>query len=232
MGPPHLHIKYWPSHSIIKSHFTFEFARSHHEQTEKSAVWYHRVTVPVNALFQFHTVHSRSYRVCPIDIPNLECIEPRLRWSPARWSRWLLCGCWLQFWLSLLKIEVQPVAGDDRAVFFVPKTVTVPVAIYDCFLPCPFYSTHIPMFTVLDPLLEFTYHLLSSWRKFALCIQSLLCMLFCFGWTPCQRSDMMLMGGLPTCQWYDSLYIRIIWLLVCLWNLCKPDMVPVSIYVE
>ena len=39
-------------------------------------------------------------------------------------------------------------------------------------------------------------------------------------------------GGLPTCPWYDSIYIRIIWLLLCLWNLCKPDMVPVSIYVE
>ena len=38
--------------------------------------------------------------------------------------------------------------------------------------------------------------------------------------------------GLPTCLWHDSLYIRIIWLLVCLWNSCKPDMVPVSIYVE
>ena len=37
------------------------------------------------------------------------------------------------------------------------------------------------MFTVLDPLLEFTYHLPSSWRKFALCIQSLLCMLFFSG---------------------------------------------------
>ena len=49
------------------------------------------------------------------------------------------------------------------------------------------------MFTVLDPLLEFTYHLLFSWRKFALCIQSLLCMLFLFGWPPCQRSDMILM---------------------------------------
>ena len=49
------------------------------------------------------------------------------------------------------------------------------------------------MFTVLDPLLEFTYHLLVSWRKFALCIQSLLCMLFLFGWPPCQRSDMILM---------------------------------------
>ena len=73
------------------------------------------------------------------------------------------------------------------------KTVTVPVAIYDSFLPCPFYSTHIPMFTVLDPLLEFTYHLLFSWSKFALCIQSLLCMLFLFGWPPCQRSDMILM---------------------------------------
>ena len=49
------------------------------------------------------------------------------------------------------------------------------------------------MFTVLVPLLEFTYHRLSSWRKFALCIQSLLCMLFLFGWPPCQRSDMISM---------------------------------------
>ena len=81
-------------------------------------------------------------------------------------------------------------------VFFIPKLVTVPVAIYDCFLPCPFYSTYIPMFTVLDPLLEFTYHLPSSWRKFASCIQSLLsllCILFLLGWPPCQRSDMILM---------------------------------------
>ena len=73
------------------------------------------------------------------------------------------------------------------------KTVTVPAAIYDSILPCPFYSTLIPMFTVLDPLLEFTYHLLFSWRKFASCIQSLPCMLFLFGWPPCQRSDMILM---------------------------------------
>ena len=73
------------------------------------------------------------------------------------------------------------------------KTVTVPVTIYDSFLPCPFYSTLVPMFTVLNSLLEFTYHLLFSWRKFALCIQSLLCMLFLFGWPPYQRSDMILM---------------------------------------
>ena len=39
-------------------------------------------------------------------------------------------------------------------------------------------------------------------------------------------------GGLPTCLWYHSLYTRIIWLLLCFWNICKPDMVPVSIYVE
>ena len=56
-----------------------------------------------------------------------------------------------------------------------------------------FYCTHIPLFTVLDPLLEFTYHLLFSWRKFALCIQSLLCLLSLFGWPPCQGSDMILM---------------------------------------
>ena len=48
--------------------------------------------------------------------------------------------------------------------------------------------------------------------------------------TPAVRSD--LNGGFPTCLWCDSLHIRIIWLLVYLWNLCKPDMVLISIYVE
>ena len=124
-------------------------------------------------------------------------------------------------------------------VFFIPKIVTVLSTsgnlwqwqFMTVFFHALFYSTYIPMFTVLDPLLEFTYHLLSSWRKFALCIQSLLCMLFLFGWPPCQvRYN--LNGGLPTCLWYDSLYIRIIWLLLCLCNSCKPDMVPVSIYVN
>ena len=61
------------------------------------------------------------------------------------------------------------------------------------FLHALFNNTHIPMFTVLDPLLEFTYHLLSCWRKFTLCIQLLLCMLFISGWPPCQRSDVILM---------------------------------------
>ena len=114
-------------------------------------------------------------------------------------------------------------------VFFIPKTVTVPVAIDDsCFLTCPFHSTHIPMFTVLDPLLEFTYHLLSSWRKFALCIQSLLCMLFLFGWPPypCQPSDMILMevsqraydmihyiSGLYGCLYVCEIYVNLIWYL-------------------
>ena len=82
------------------------------------------------------------------------------------------------------------------------------------------------MFKVLDPLLEFTYHLLFSWRKFALCIQSLLCMLFLFGWPPCQRSDMILMevsqhaydmihyisglfGYFSVCE----IYINLIWYL-------------------
>ena len=82
------------------------------------------------------------------------------------------------------------------------------------------------MFTVLDPLLEFTYHLLFSWRKFALCIQSLLCMLFLSGWPPCQRSDMILMevsqhaydmihyisglfGYFPVC----AIYVNLIWYL-------------------
>ena len=89
-----------------------------------------------------------------------------------------------------------------------------------------FYSTLVPMFTVLDPLLEFTYHLLFSWRKFALCIQSLLCMLFLFGWPPCQRSDMILMevsqhaydmihniSGLFGYFYVCEIYINLIWYL-------------------
>ena len=89
-----------------------------------------------------------------------------------------------------------------------------------------FYSTLVPMFTVLDPLLEFTYHLLFSWRKFALCIQSLLCMLFLFGWPPCQRSDMILMevsqhaydmihyiSGLLGYFYVCEIYVNLIWYL-------------------
>ena len=82
------------------------------------------------------------------------------------------------------------------------------------------------MFTVLDPLLEFTYHLLLSWRKFALCIQSLLCMLFLFGWPPYQRSDMILMevaqhaydmihyiSGLFGYFYVCEIYVNLIWYL-------------------
>ena len=82
------------------------------------------------------------------------------------------------------------------------------------------------MFTVLDPLLEFTYHLLFSWRKFALCIQSLLCMLFLFGWPPCQRSDVILMevsqhaydmihyiSGLFGYLYVCETYVNLIWYL-------------------
>ena len=82
------------------------------------------------------------------------------------------------------------------------------------------------MFTVLDPLLEFTYHLLFSWRKFALCIQSLVCMLFLFGWPPCQRSDMILMevsqhaydmihniSGLFGYFYVCEIYVNLIWYL-------------------
>ena len=89
-----------------------------------------------------------------------------------------------------------------------------------------FHSTHIPMFTVLDPLLEFTYHLLFSWRKFALCIQSLLCILFLLGWPPCQRSDMILMevsqhaydmihyiSGLFDYFYVCEIYVNLIWYL-------------------
>ena len=51
-----------------------------------------------------------------------------------------------------------------------------------------------------------------SWVKHFQCDK------FCSACLLCQvRND--LNGGLPTCLWYDSLYIKIIWLLVCLWNL-------------
>ena len=112
-------------------------------------------------------------------------------------------------------------------VFFIPENSDSTSGNLRQFSSMPFfYSTLIPMFTVLDPSLEFTYHLLFSWRKFALCIQSLLCMLFLFGWPPCQRSDMILMevsqhaydmipyisglfGYLSVCE----IYVNLIWYL-------------------
>ena len=111
------------------------------------------------------------------------------------WSWWLLSGWRLQLWLSLLKLGVQPVAGDDHhdCLFHSYKQWQYQWQFTTVFFHALFYSTLIPMFTVLDPLLKFTYHLLFSWRKFALCIQSLLCMLFLFRWPPCQGSDMILM---------------------------------------
>ena len=72
---------------------------------------------------------------------------------------------WGQHYLNQCQWDILSAAGSRGwspwLSFSFLKTVTVPVAIYDSFLPCPFfYSTHIPMFTVLDPLLEFTNHLL------------------------------------------------------------------------
>ena len=94
------------------------------------------------------------------------------------------------------------------------------------FLHAIFYITNIPMFTVFDPSLEFTCHLLSCWRKFALCIQSLLCMLFLSEWPPCQRSDMILMevsqraydiihyiSGLFCYFYVCEIYVNLIWYL-------------------
>ena len=114
--------------------------------------------------------------------------------------------------------------------FFIPKnSVQYQWQIMTVFFHARFYSTHIPMFTVLDPLLEFTYHLQFSWRKFALCIQSLLCMLFLFGWPPCQRSDMILMevsqhaydmihyiSGLFGYVYVCEIYVNLIWYLYLL----------------
>ena len=103
------------------------------------------------------------------------------------------------------------------------------------------------MFTVLDPLLEFTYHLLFSWRKFALCIQSLLCMLFLFGWPPCQRSDMILMevsqhaydmihyiSGLFGYFSVCAIYVNLIWYLYLfmLNKFCLSLSLPVASWAE
>ena len=145
------------------------------------------------------------------------------------WSWWLLSGCRLQLWLSLLKLEVT-LEGWSRwlSFSFLKQWQYQRQFITVCFHAL-FYSTHIPLFTVFDPLLEFTYHLLSSWSKFALCIQLLLCMLFLFGWPPCQRSDMILME--VSQRAYDMIHY-ISRLFGYSWNLCKPDMVPLSIYVE
>ena len=144
------------------------------------------------------------------------------------WSWWLPSGWRLQLWLSLLKPGVQPVAGDDHhdCLFHSWKQWQYQRQFTTVFFHALFYSTLIPMFTVFDPLLEFTYHLLFSWRKFALCIQSLLCMLFLFGWPPCQRSDMILMevsqhaydmihyiSGLLGYFSVCAIYVNLIWYL-------------------
>ena len=48
-----------------------------------------------------------------------------------------------------------------------------------------------------------------------------------------EAGDESIEAGEKTLQsCYNSLYININWLLLCLWHLCKSDMVPVSIYVE
>ena len=59
---------------------------------------------------------------------------------------------------------------------------------------------------------------------------SLPCMLFLFGWLPCQRSDMTLVE--VSQRTYNHLCVRDLWLFVYSWKLCKPDMVPVSTFVS
>ena len=117
-------------------------------------------------------------------------------------------------------------------VFFIPKTVTVPVASYDSFLPCPFLQY---TYTYVYSALSLTrVHLSSAIQLTQICIMYSIIAVYALPFRvasmPAVRYD--LNGGLPMCLWYDWQYIRIIWLLLCLWNLCKPDLVPVSIYVE
>ena len=92
------------------------------------------------------------------------------------------------------------------------------------FVPCPFLKC---TYTYVYRAWSLTLVHLSSaipLTQICICIQSLLCMLLLFGWPPCQRSDMIWpqigSGGLPACLCCDSLYIRIIWSLVRLRNLC------------
>ena len=77
------------------------------------------------------------------------------------------------------------------------------------------------MFTVLDPV-DANLHYVFNYY----CVSSSF-----FGWSPWQRSDMILVE--VSKRAYDMVnYISIYMVILCLWNLCKPDMVPVSIYVE
>ena len=104
-------------------------------------------------------------------------------------------------------------------VFFIPKAVTVAVAIYDSVFFHALSIVHI--YLCLQWLIP-----CSSWHKFALCIQSLLCMLFLFRWPLCQRSDMILLevsqcaydmihyiSGLYGYLYVCEIYVNLIWYL-------------------
>ena len=111
-------------------------------------------------------------------------------------------------------------------IFFIPKTVTVAVAICDSFLTCTFL------------LYTYTYFY-SAWSCTRVHVSSailltqiytmysvLLCMLFLSGWPPCQRSDMILMevsqraydmihyiSGLFGYFYDYEIYVNLIWYL-------------------
>ena len=165
-----------------------------------------------------------------------------------RWSQWLLCVCWLPLWLSLLKLEVQPVEEDDRSdcLFHFRNSDSTGGNLWHCFCPWPFCnSTYIIMFTVLDPLLKFIFHLLSSQQKSAFCIHSLLWTLFLFRWHLCQQSHITLMevsqcaynmihyisvtyGYFYICE----IYVNLIWCLYLFIYLCWINFVWVGVGVR
>ena len=101
------------------------------------------------SLFMYNLLNVPSSVVMINDLSFNECIdyicEKNKRnhsiTETLRWSWWPLCGCWLQLWLSLLKLDVQLVAGDDRGdcVFHSWNSDSTSGNLWHCFLPRPFF---------------------------------------------------------------------------------------------
>ena len=101
---------------------------------------------------QYSDFTDLGFNVC-IDL-WIEQVESINHYTARRSIR-LLCACWLHFWLLLLKLEAQIVAKDDRGDchFQFRSSDSTSGNLGQYVLPCRFYSTHIPMFTVHDHLL-------------------------------------------------------------------------------
>ena len=133
------------------------------------------------------------------------------------WLCCLLCCCRLQDWLSLSKWKVQVAIGNycGDGLFCLRNSDSTGGKLGHYFIPYLFFhNTHTLM--LLDTPYQFTY-LLSSSEHIALCIPSLLCIIFMFGWSPCQQPDMTLMEPHEIMWiWYGTV-IYLCWIIFFFW---------------